>query len=222
MRRGGRCANCEFRSNDLAARTRGARDSSGHGLHHLPAHAFWAAVWKSRVHRVVGDVIRLAALERLLFRRVGRAVRSSLPPQPTSRRSLSFRPENPEYPYQASLAQNFRDGLWLRASVSRWASRGSRATRSLKVSLVMGDSTGGSELMVEPTRSRPGRSMSVAVVVHRTGTKKHQEPPPRDGSMYCSYACAIHSSLLFRGLDFEFQLPCGDVAQNGAGGERAR
>src|SRR5262249_17840971 len=71
-----------------------------------------------------------------------------------------------KYPYQASLAQNFRDGLWLRASVSRWASRGSRATRSLKVSLVMGDSQGGSELMVEPTRSWPGRSMSVAVLTH--------------------------------------------------------
>src|SRR5262245_25164929 len=83
--------------------------------------------------------------------------------QPTSRTSLSFRPE---HPYQASLAQNFRDGLWLRASVSRWASRGSRATRSLKVSLVMGDSKGGSELMVEPTRSWPGRSMSVAVLTH--------------------------------------------------------
>src|SRR5262249_10881247 len=77
----------------------------------------------------------------------------------------------------------------------------------------MGDSKGGSELMVEPTRSRPARSMSVAVVVHRTGTKKQQEPPQRDGSMYCSYSCAIHSSLLFRGLDFEFQLPCGELAQ---------
>ena len=42
------------------------------------------------------------------------------------------------------------------------------------------------------------------LIVHRTGTKKQQEPPPRDGSMYCSYACATHSSLLFRGLDFEF------------------
>src|SRR5262249_5297348 len=30
----------------------------------------------------------------------------------------------------------------------------------------MGDSKGGSELMVEPTRSRPRRSMSVAVLTH--------------------------------------------------------
>ena len=42
-------------------------------------------------------------------------------------------------------------------------------------------------------------------------TKKQQEPPPRDGCVYCSYACAAHSSLLFRGLDFEFQRPGGEL-----------
>src|SRR5262245_17471391 len=31
--------------------------------------------------------------------------------------------------------------------------------------------------------------------------------------MYCSYACATNSSLLFRGFDFEFQLPGGELAQ---------
>src|SRR5262245_44026628 len=49
------------------------------------------------------------------------------------------------------------------------------------------------------------------LVVHKRGTKKQQEPPPRDGSMYCSYACATHSSLLFRGLDLEIQRPGGEL-----------
>src|SRR5262245_9889963 len=67
---------------------------------------------------------------------------------------------------------------------------------------------------VQPVRAE--RRASRAETGPQGDAQKHQKPPPRDGSMYCSYACATHSSLLFRGLDFEFQRPSREARLAGA------